>query len=379
MRSLIPAVIFLIAWAPQPTKAGEVGYHPESNPQPWVRPIDRQGFHLGFPLATVTMMLTPMDTGGQFEAGVEHIETNYYGPAHVHELSDETIIMTEGSAYIRLNHKDFTLTKGEWLHIPKGTVHSFTSTGSPAKWIIVKTPPPLPPNFKQGPACNRPAFTAEMVADVELMKKFYHDCLDDFYMINDADIPGTPYSPTSYKPPFEVRPWVRPLDRPHFHLGFPAASVIPMLSAADTDGAFTGAVEHIETDYYGPPHKHLTKAETIIVIDGSIRMRVSGTDFTLTQGQWLYIPAGNVHSFDSTGSPAKMIILQSPGSSKLVESDGSDDCDRSDFTPAMSSDPTIMSDWYHRCAYDFYMVPEAGLPGDILKPIPNESHEREND
>ena len=33
-------------------------YDPRTNPQPWVRPLDRMGVHLGFPLATVTRMLS---------------------------------------------------------------------------------------------------------------------------------------------------------------------------------------------------------------------------------------------------------------------------------------------------------------------------------
>ena len=74
----------LLPLMPRDSLAGEKTYDPKTNPQPWVRPLDRQGFHLGFPLATVTMMLTPKDTNGLLEGGVEHIETDYYGPAHVH-------------------------------------------------------------------------------------------------------------------------------------------------------------------------------------------------------------------------------------------------------------------------------------------------------
>ena len=341
-------------------------HDPEKNPRSWIRPLDRQGFHLGFPLATVIPMLTAKDTDGVFEGSIEHIEAGYYGPAHVHEKSDETLIMTEGSVYMRLNDQDITLTKGEWLHVPAGTVHSFKATGSPAKWIILKSPPAPPPRKAVTPECNRPSFTPEMVADVARMLRFYHECLDDFFMVYDAGLPGAPYTPSEYKPPFEARPWSRPLDRQPFHLGFPAASVIPMLSAKETAGAFTGSVEHIETEYYGPAHKHLLKSETLIVIDGSVRVRVSGTDFTLTEGQWLHVPPGNAHSFDSTGSPAKFVIIQSPGSDDAIISQ-SEECDRSHFTSEMSKDPKIMTEWYHNCVKDFYMVPEAGLPGEVSR------------
>ena len=358
-------IVFSLSAVAQDGSGDGTGYDPITNPQPWVRPLDRMGVHLGFPLATVTRMLTGEDTGGLFEGSIEHIETDYYGPAHYHEESDETIIMIDGSANLRLNGRDFTLTRGEWLHIPRGTIHSFKSTGNPAKWIILKSPPAPPPRPVTTPDCDRSTFTPEMNADPVRMNQWYNDCLDDFYMAADADIPGTPYTPSSYKPPFEVRPWVRPLDRQHFHLGFPASSVTPMLSGEDTDGAFTASVEHIEDDYYGPPHMHYTKTETLIILEGSTRLRVSGTDFTLTEGQWLHIPAGNVHSITSTGSPARFIILQTPGIGAVVDAEVSEACDRSDFTPEMNRDPEIMIPWYQECAYDFYMVPEAGLPGDV--------------
>lgn len=349
--------------APPGSFAAEEGHDAKGSPKSWVRPLDRQGFHLGFPLATVIPMLTPMDTNGVFDASIEHVESDYYGPAHVHEISDETIIMTDGSAYVRLNDRDFTLTKGEWLFIPRGTVHSFKSTGSPAKWVIVKTPPAPPPRPPSSAACDRASFTPEMVADVPTMIAFYKRCLDDFYMIDDAGLPGSPYTPTEYEPGFDVRPWVRPLDRPAIELGFPAASLIPMLSADDTGGAFTGAIEHVQTDFYGPAHKHHVKSETIIMIDGSVRIRLDGTDLTMTEGQWLHIPAGIVHSFDSTGSPAKWIILQSPAPNEAIGVVDSAECDRSDFTNEMQTDPAIVTQWYHDCVNDFFMVPEGGLPG----------------
>ena len=102
MRIYTSALLFmsLVCLLP-PASLAEDSHAAEQGSRPWVRPIDRPGFHLGFPLATVIPMLSPKDTGGVFAASLEHIETNYYGPAHVHELSDETIIITAG---IRINH-----------------------------------------------------------------------------------------------------------------------------------------------------------------------------------------------------------------------------------------------------------------------------------
>lgn len=164
-----------------------------------------------------------------------------------------------------------------------------------------------------------------------------------------------------YDPRTNPRPPVRPMDMNGFHLGFPDAYVIPMLSAEDTNGEFEAWVEHIQEDYYGPPHVHYEKSETIVVTDGIIHMRVAGKDYTLTEGQWLHIPAGNVHGFRSTAVTARFIAFQTPGNAPVPPPD-TEECDRSKFTPEMNSDPEIINRWYHDCAHDFYMVPEEGLP-----------------
>ena len=164
-----------------------------------------------------------------------------------------------------------------------------------------------------------------------------------------------------HDPRANPRPPIRPMDMNGFHLGFPDAYVIPMLSPEDTNGEFAGWVEHIQEDYYGPPHVHYLKSETVIVTDGIIHMRVAGKDYTLTEGQWLYIPPGNVHAFRSSAVTAKFIAIQTPGVADEPPPD-TQECDRSSFTPEENRDPEIISDWYHNCAYDFYMVPEHGLP-----------------
>ena len=90
-------------------------------------------------------------------------------------------------------------------------------------------------------------------------------------------------------------------------------------------------------------------------------MRVAGTDYTLTEGQWLHIPAGNVHAFRSSAVTARFIALQTPGNAPVPPPD-TEACDHSRFTAEENRDPEIVSRWYHDCAHDFYMVPEHGLP-----------------
>ncbi|MEM9533245.1 MAG: cupin domain-containing protein [Pseudomonadota bacterium] len=164
-----------------------------------------------------------------------------------------------------------------------------------------------------------------------------------------------------HDPKTNPRPWVRPVDKPGFHLGFPAASVTPMLSSKDTGGAMSGAVEMIEKDYYGPAHVHYETDEVLILVEGSLYARVQGEDMTLTPGQWLSIPAGNVHAFRATGEPAKMLVMHLPGDEPPT-GPGEGECDRSKFSAADRVDPEVMSRWYHNCLPDFFMVEDHGMP-----------------
>ncbi|MEM9570419.1 MAG: cupin domain-containing protein [Pseudomonadota bacterium] len=168
-----------------------------------------------------------------------------------------------------------------------------------------------------------------------------------------------------YDPRTNPAPPVRPIDKPGLDLIFPKAFVTTMLTGEDTNGEFTGAVEHIRPGYYGPPHLHYEKSETLIMMEGTIHVRVSDEDYVLTEGQWLYIPPGNVHSVKSAGTTAKFILLYSPAGTLPTSSSGAnDECDRSSLTDENFADPPFMIDWYQKCTPDFHMVPEAGYPFD---------------
>lgn len=189
-----------------------------------------------------------------------------------------------------------------------------------------------------------------------------HTVLIGMVMLTLPVFPAFAHEPADeYDPRTNPRPWVRPLDKPGFHLGFPAASVTPMLSSQDTGGLMSGALEHIEKDYYGPAHVHYETHEALVLTEGSLYVRIQGKDMTLTTGQWLYIPAGNVHSFRATGAPAQMIVMHLPGD-ELPTGPGEGDCDRSKFSKEDQSNPEVMIPWYHNCLPDFYMVPEGGMP-----------------
>lgn len=178
----------------------EGSYDSKTNPMPMVRPLDMSMFHFGFPRATFIPMIKPSDTGGLFSGGIEHIEKDYYGPAHIHYKRTETVMVTEGTIQMRVGDKDMVITEGQWVHVPAGHVHGYKSTGSPAKWIILWNYLEKPSHKEPTKECDRSDWTAEMNADPLRMTDWYNNCVEDFEMRDDPL-------------PFEKTPWKQTLPR----------------------------------------------------------------------------------------------------------------------------------------------------------------------
>lgn len=65
----------------------------------------------------------------------------------------------------------------------------------------------------------------------------------------------------------------------------------------------------------GPaPHFHRTISESFFVLSGTVRLFDGKGSTDATEGDFLHVPAGGVHSFcNDSGEPASMLILFTPG------------------------------------------------------------------
>ncbi len=77
------------------------------------------------------------------------------------------------------------------------------------------------------------------------------------------------------------------------------------------DSLSTGFVIWIKKEVKS--HKHLRHSETIYFIEGEGIMKMGETSITMKAGDYLFIPAGTVHSLKVTSStPVKVLSVQSP-------------------------------------------------------------------
>lgn len=157
----------------------------------------------------------------------------------------------------------------------------------------------------------------------------------------------------------QKRPWVVARATQGF-THYPGATMHPVLSGDQTGMLFDAGVEYVRLDYAGAPHVHYQKSETLIILEGRMYARVDGADLTLTAGDFLHIPPGNVHSFISDGKDSKWIILHHPGSSA--------DPNPGSLPPEKLKDKKFIGEFFEANVPDFYLVPEAGYPYGIQPP-----------
>ncbi len=88
-----------------------------------------------------------------------------------------------------------------------------------------------------------------------------------------------------------------------------------LVTAKESDGAITELEATVMPGGKNPPHYHKTYDETFTVIDGVLRLDLSGdVRKDLVGGQSYVVRAGNVHSFRSeTNQPARVRTRIVPG------------------------------------------------------------------
>lgn len=93
----------------------------------------------------------------------------------------------------------------------------------------------------------------------------------------------------------------------------PGDEVRFILTGADTGGAlFLGEVT-VPPGGGPPPHLHRNEDESFYLLQGNLTMQVSEQTLSVSQGDFVKVSRGTVHSFKNTSSqPAKMLVFCNP-------------------------------------------------------------------
>jgi quercetin dioxygenase-like cupin family protein/catechol 2,3-dioxygenase-like lactoylglutathione lyase family enzyme len=108
----------------------------------------------------VTFLITGAETGGTFFMAEVSVPPGGGPPPHVHSREEESFYLMQGALVIQVGEKTLNASPGDFVHLPRGVVHSFRNTGNvDAKFLVVVTPAGLEKFFEEAvdPAADRPA------------------------------------------------------------------------------------------------------------------------------------------------------------------------------------------------------------------------------
>lgn len=95
-------------------------------------------------------------------------------------------------------------------------------------------------------------------------------------------------------------------------------------TCADTDGAMLMFEDHLEGGKVTPMHFHPDADETFYMLDGEIKLNISGEETLLGTGGIVVIPKDVPHAFMVTTPTARMLCVQTPGSGEAFYMNASD-------------------------------------------------------
>ena len=86
-------------------------------------------------------LVTGAETGGAYFAMEAIVAPGGGPPPHIHRHEDETFYIVEGECGLLLGEEWITAGVGDFVHVPRGTVHRFQNQGTETMRMIVTFTP----------------------------------------------------------------------------------------------------------------------------------------------------------------------------------------------------------------------------------------------
>jgi len=108
----------------------------------------------------IRFLITGEETGGAFFMAEVSVPPGGGPPPHVHHREEESFRLLQGTLTIQAGEKTLKASPGDFVHLPRGMVHSLQNTGDvDAKFLVLVTPAGLEKFFEEAfyPAVDRSA------------------------------------------------------------------------------------------------------------------------------------------------------------------------------------------------------------------------------
>src|SRR5215467_12421861 len=95
----------------------------------------------------IAFLITGAETGGAFFMAEVWVAPGGGPPPHIHLREDESFYVQQGTLTLQVGSKALTASPGDFIQIPRGTVHSFKNEGPETARMILVVTPAGPENF----------------------------------------------------------------------------------------------------------------------------------------------------------------------------------------------------------------------------------------
>lgn len=244
-----------------------------------------------------TVMADAKSTGGLFEMVLLSGGKGDSFPLHIHENSQEGILVLDGKLELALNGEKHLLLPGDYAHIPAGTLHgykmgshrtrfvSYTMGGNTAHLYSI-----LGDSYNK---IEHPPYAIEEVSRDRFSKAAV--CADVIFR-KDDDQEGEAKLVENAVLPDKMVPYV--LESGEGDRLLTGDQLHRIIATQDTtDGQF------IIVSSEGPKgdrivdHYHEQHTETFFCLEGQMTMWANGEEIHLNPGDFLHVPAHTVHSY----------------------------------------------------------------------------------
>ena len=95
----------------------------------------------------ITFLITGAETGGAFFTADVLVASGGGPPPHVHSREDESFYLQQGTLALQVGGKALNASSGDFIHIPRGTAHSFKNVGQQTARLLMVAAPAGLENF----------------------------------------------------------------------------------------------------------------------------------------------------------------------------------------------------------------------------------------
>jgi quercetin dioxygenase-like cupin family protein len=96
-----------------------------------------------------TYLVTGAESGGSYFTVIVNVKPDEGPPPHIHHLEEEQFYVLDGELTFQVDGQMYRLQKGDFIHIPRETVHAFRNGPEPARVLATFSPAGIEGFFRE--------------------------------------------------------------------------------------------------------------------------------------------------------------------------------------------------------------------------------------